>query len=122
MLKTTLICAWVVCIGSAINMSAWAHPISLSSTIVNVHANRIDVEIEITLEDLVLFHQLKANGEMNYAADDMKSAAQKHRQFLLGYFTILAASCQIAQRHWVLSVRDVHFESDQSDVGRQRRE
>ena len=106
MLKTTLICAWVVCIGSVINMTAWAHPISLSSTIVNVHANRIDVEIEIMLEDLVLFHQLKANGEMNYAADDLKSAAQKHRQFLLGYFTILDADGQ----RLTGQIQNVHLE------------
>ena len=94
MIKASLICAWMVCIGNAINMQAWAHPISLSSTIVNVHAHRIEVEIEIMLEDLVLFHQLKANGEMKYSSDDLKSASQKHRQFLLDYFTILEANGQ----------------------------
>ncbi|HUP80352.1 MAG TPA: hypothetical protein VM260_17485, partial [Pirellula sp.] len=88
MLKTSLVCTYAVGIFIAINISALAHPISLSSTIVDVHANRIEVEIEIMLEDLVLLHRLTANGEMKFAAADLKSAAQKHRQFVLDYFTI----------------------------------
>ena len=94
MLNAYLICVWVICIGIASNISALAHPISLSSTIVDVHANRIEVEIEIMLEDLVLFHRLTANGEMKYEAADLKSAAEKHLQFVLDYFTILDADGQ----------------------------
>ncbi len=41
------------------------------------------------LEDLVLYHHLAANGEMKYAADDLKRAAKAHRELLLNWFSIL---------------------------------
>ncbi len=94
MMISSMLCAWVLSLGGATVMPVLVHPISLSSTIVDVHADRIEVEIEIMLEDLVLFHQLTASGEMTYAADDLKNAAQKHRQFVLDYFTILDADGQ----------------------------
>ena len=68
---------------------AWAHPISLSSAVIDVKANSIDVEIEIMLEDLVLYHHLAANGEMKYSAEDLKRAATAHRNLLLEWFSIL---------------------------------
>ena len=94
MLISLLISAWVLSLGGAMVMPVLVHPISLSSTIVDVHSDRIEVEIEVMLEDLVLFHQLTASGEMTYAADDLKNAAQKHRQFVLDFFTILDADGQ----------------------------
>lgn len=65
-----------------------AHPISLSSALVELGANRIRVEMQIMLEDLVLYHSLPANGEMLYAVADLQMAAQKHRQFVTDHFSI----------------------------------
>ncbi len=41
------------------------------------------------LEDLVMYHSLAANGEMQYPASDLKAAAEKHRKFVTDYFSIL---------------------------------
>ena len=68
-----------------------AHPISLSSAVVEVQESRVQVNLEIMLEDLVLYHQLKADGNMSYAAADLQAAAKNHRQFVLDYFSILDA-------------------------------
>ncbi len=57
-------------------------------------ATEIEVEIEIMLEDLVLYHRLAADGEMRYAADDLRKAAQAHRELLLKWFTILDSDGQ----------------------------
>ena len=94
MLTSSLICACLLSLSDATFIPVLVHPISLSSTIVDVHEDRIEVEIEIMLEDLVLFHQLSAGGDMTYTAADLKNAAQKHRQFVLDFFTILDADGQ----------------------------
>ena len=86
---TLFIC--LACVG-LLARSVIAHPISLSSAIVDVQQKQILVEMEIMLEDLVLYHRLRANGEMKFAAEDLLEAAKKHRQFLLDYFRILDAS------------------------------
>ncbi len=61
----------------------------MSSAVIDVKSGSIDVEIEIMLEDLVLFHRLAADGEMKYAAEDLRRAATAHRDLLLQWFTIL---------------------------------
>ena len=73
---------------------AWSHPISLSSAVIDVKPNSVAVEIDIMLEDLVLYHRLTANGEMMYSADDLRRAAAAHRELLLEWFTILDADGQ----------------------------
>ncbi len=67
---------------------AFGHPISLSSAIVEVSEHQVRVELQIMLEDLVLYHGLAADGEMNYSASELKAAADKHQEFLLKYFSI----------------------------------
>lgn len=94
MWKRSRECVWLVCIGSLFTLPVFAHPISLSSTIVDVQANQIAVEIEIMLEDLVLFHRLAADGQLKYAAVDLTEAAEKHRRFVIDYFSILDANGQ----------------------------
>jgi hypothetical protein len=66
-----------------------AHPISICSAIVDVREKEIIVEMEVMLEDLVLYHSLTADGEMKYSQKDLLAAAEKHRKFLLDYFSIL---------------------------------
>ncbi len=65
-----------------------AHPISLSSVIADVQDDQVLVEMQIMLEDLVLYHRLAADGELNYSANDLQQAAKKHRKFVLDYFSI----------------------------------
>ena len=43
--------------------SAVAHPISMSNTVANCRENEVLVEMRVMLEDLVLFHGLKANSD-----------------------------------------------------------
>lgn len=70
----------------------WGHPISMSSAIVEVREGEVVVDLEILLEDLVLYHSLSANGEMKYSSKDLLAAAEKHRKFVLEYFSILDAN------------------------------
>ncbi|MCC6508156.1 MAG: hypothetical protein IT423_03560, partial [Pirellulaceae bacterium] len=83
------VCLWLA--NGLANQPLEAHPISLSSTIVNIKADQIDVEMDIMLEDLVLYHRLAADGDTRFSPKDLKAAAQKHRQFILDYFSILNA-------------------------------
>jgi hypothetical protein len=70
---------------------ASAHPISLSSTVVDVREDHVKADIQIMLEDLVLYHALQADGNYVYAAADLRAAAEKHQQFVIDYFSILDA-------------------------------
>lgn len=65
------------------------HPVSLSSAIVEVREDELVVDLEIMLEDLVMYQSLAADGEMRYPAELMLQAAKHHRDFLLEYFSIL---------------------------------
>jgi hypothetical protein len=67
---------------------ALAHPISLSSAIVDVREDRITAEIEIMLEDLVLYNDLQAGDDYRFAGDELNEAAENHRAFVLKYFSI----------------------------------
>lgn len=84
--------AILLVIASLNGLQAIAHPISLSSTIVDIQEDKLLVDMEIMLEDLVLYHGLTADGEMKFSAASLLEAAKKHRQFVLDYFTILNAS------------------------------
>ncbi|MFN7843548.1 MAG: hypothetical protein ACK5YR_25105 [Pirellula sp.] len=65
------------------------HPVSLSSAIVEVREDELIVDLEIMLEDLVMYQSLAADGEMRYSAEQLRQAAKQHRDFLLEYFSIL---------------------------------
>jgi hypothetical protein len=67
----------------------YPHPVSISSALVELSPQRVRVELQIMLEDLVLYHNLAADGEMNYSISDLTAAAHKHRQFVKDYFSIL---------------------------------
>lgn len=85
----TFCLAWLQC---SSNRQVQAHPVSLSSALVDVHDKYVRVELQIMLEDLVLFHGLKALEQQVYSAEDLMAASQKHRQFVIDYFTIRDAS------------------------------
>jgi hypothetical protein len=65
-----------------------AHPISMSNTVANCREDEVLVELRVMLEDLVLFHGLKANRETLFSAADLRAAAKKHDAFLLNHFTV----------------------------------
>ncbi len=62
--------------------------------VIDVKPASIDVELEIMLEDLVMVHQLAADGNMQYSAEDLRRAAKAHPELLLRWFTILDADGQ----------------------------
>ncbi|MEO8494856.1 MAG: hypothetical protein ABI614_07280 [Planctomycetota bacterium] len=68
-----------------------AHPISLSSVVVDVCEDHVKADIQIMLEDLVLYHALQADGNYVYSAVDLRAAAEKHQKFVIDYFSVLDA-------------------------------
>ena len=60
----------------------------MSNAAANVREDEVLVELRIMLEDLVMFHGLKANAETIFKADDLRQAAEKHEAFLLKHFTV----------------------------------
>ena len=68
--------------------SAVAHPISMSNAVANVREDEVLVELRIMLEDLVLFHSLKADAQTLFKAEDLRKAAVSHDSFLLKHFTL----------------------------------
>ena len=47
----------------------------MSNAAANVREDEVLVELRIMLEDLVMFHGLKANAETIFKADDLRQAA-----------------------------------------------
>ncbi|MSU40513.1 MAG: hypothetical protein EXS22_05955 [Pedosphaera sp.] len=80
-----MMCALLLAAGAQF---AAAHPISMSAAVVNVRENEALVELRIMAEDLVIYHGLKADANLRYAATDLNRTAQLHQEFLLKFFTI----------------------------------
>ncbi|MDC0050350.1 hypothetical protein OAJ79_01830 [Verrucomicrobia bacterium] len=68
--------------------SVEAHPISMSNTLADCREDTVMVTLRVMLEDLVLFHGLKANSDTIFNADDLRAAAKKHEAFLLKHFSV----------------------------------
>jgi len=68
--------------------SVVAHPISMSNTLADCREDEVRVTLRVMLEDLVLFHGLKANSETIFSAADLRAAAKKHEAFLLKHFSV----------------------------------
>jgi len=66
-----------------------AHPISLSDAYVEVQENKLLVKLEVFVEDLYLFHDLKLNKEMMLPLAEVKRGAKLHESFLQKRFKIL---------------------------------
>lgn len=80
----------MVCASSGV-----AHPISLSAAAVNIREDKALVNLKIMLEDLVLYHNLQAGADERFPYDDLVAAAQKHRDFVLAYFTVRDAAGEV---------------------------
>ena len=64
------------------------HPISLSTAVADIYPEHLQVELRILVEDLVLYHQLKADGEQTVSREDLMTASELHRSFLKQYFRV----------------------------------
>ena len=73
-------------------LSVVAHPISMSHAVVNVREGETLAELKIMLEDLVMFHGLKADKSTRFSAKDLRAASVKHRKFLIEFFTVRDAN------------------------------
>ena len=60
----------------------------MSNAVANVREDEALVELRIMLEDLVLFHSLKADAQTLFKAEDLRKAAVSHDSFLLKHFTL----------------------------------
>ena len=74
----TAVMVGFLCLGKA-----EGHPVSVIHENVFVTQEKILVSIEVFLEDLYFFQQLKPDSENNIAHEDIKRAIEKHKQFLL---------------------------------------
>ncbi|MCH2125550.1 MAG: hypothetical protein MK165_12195 [Pirellulaceae bacterium] len=108
--------------------SSTAHPISMSTVVVNVQETSATAELTIMLEDLVLYHELKANKKFLYPAKELEAAAEKHQANLLNWFVLRGTNGQRIPGHIVLTntegipaagtpqaelmARSIHYEID----------
>ena len=76
-----LVCICLLAMLSGARVSA--HPISMSETELDIRKTKITAQVRIMLEDLILHYPLKSGGDFRYKANDLKKAAEKHRQFIL---------------------------------------
>ena len=65
-----------------------AHPVSVTRTYVYVSREQATAKIEIFLEDLFLFHNLKPNDRDFLDADTIRRGIELHKQFVAERFLI----------------------------------
>ena len=73
------------------------HPISLSTAVADIYPDHLQVELRILVEDLVLYHQLKADGEQTVSREDLMTASELHRSFLKQYFRFFSKMVSLFQ-------------------------
>lgn len=83
--RSCLVASILLCAADA----AFGHPISLTEATVNVHRDRVDVNVQVLVEDLVLYGPVAASGEGIYPADELREAAQRHSKFVLDGLRLL---------------------------------
>ncbi|MGZ0172290.1 MAG: hypothetical protein ACKVHE_22340, partial [Planctomycetales bacterium] len=66
-----------------------AHPISLTDSVVDVQKDHVDVELNVLVEDLVLYYPVSADEHDVYPAAALKEAAKSHRDFVLDGLKLL---------------------------------
>ena len=66
-----------------------AHPISLTEAVVDVQQNRVDVELKVLVEDLVLYYPVSADAQDVYPTAALREAAESHRNFVLDGLNLL---------------------------------
>lgn len=79
-----LLAAGMLCLPPA----ASAHPISVTEAFVYVTREKVTVNLEVFVEDLFLFHNLKPNDQDFLEPDVIEAGIEKHKKFLLDRFVI----------------------------------
>ena len=69
--------------------SIFAHPISLTDSVVDVQKDRVDIELKVLVEDLVLYYPVTADESDVYPVASLVEAARSHRRFLLDGLKLL---------------------------------
>lgn len=64
------------------SLGCLAHPISMSSAISDVRTNEVVVELDIMVEDLVLFRSIEAGEDGRFHSEPLKEAAKDHADWL----------------------------------------
>lgn len=62
---------------------ASAHPISLTTALVNVEEDQAIMELDVMVEDLILFYESAADPGQVFELEEIKNRALKHRDFLV---------------------------------------
>ena len=89
-MRTSMLIHWplAVLISLVSLISIQAHPISMGQAYINVERTRVDVELAIMVEDLVLYQELTPGTDQKYSVDSIREAAEKHKAFLVEHFQI----------------------------------
>jgi hypothetical protein len=66
-----------------------AHPISLTEAVVDVQQDRVDLELKVLVEDLVLYYPVSSDERDVYPAAALRKAAESHRTFVLDGLSLL---------------------------------
>lgn len=69
-----------------------AHPISVVDTFVYVTREKVVASMDVFVEDLFLFHNLKPNNQDFLEPDVIRDGIEKHRKFLLDRFVVRDAA------------------------------
>ncbi|MEL6106599.1 MAG: hypothetical protein AAFU85_11200, partial [Planctomycetota bacterium] len=82
------VCVAILVVTSAVAKAERVHPVSVTQA--NAYATResLDVKVQVFLEDLFLFHDLKPNDQDFLEPDILAAGVSKHREFLLQKFVI----------------------------------
>lgn len=92
--RLCLLAYWGYIALHSITIECNAHPISMSDAVVNVKPTAVTVDLQVMVEDLVLYHELQAGEDKAIAQADILAAAKKHKKFVLDGLHIIGPDGQ----------------------------
>lgn len=82
------VCVSILAVWSAPATAERSHPVSVTQANAYVTRESLDVKVEVFLEDLFLFHDLKPNDQDFLEPNVLQSGVEKHKDFLLQRFLV----------------------------------
>ncbi|MEM1069506.1 MAG: hypothetical protein AAGI63_11465 [Planctomycetota bacterium] len=82
------VCVLIFLVQTVQGSESRPHPVSVTQTYAYVTREAIDVKVQVFLEDLFLFHNLKPNDQDFLEPDILRSGVEAHKSFLLEKFVI----------------------------------
>lgn len=67
---------------------AHAHPISLTNALIDVARDKVTIELDVMVEDLVLYYELDHDEAFRFPLAAIKAQAHEHRAFLLRHLQL----------------------------------